>query len=182
MALGFHKSLFGYNCEEVTEYVHKTITSNQEIQNSLNGKIKDANLEIEKLKNVIADMQSEKAQIEEQLAYYQAKYEEIKVLSENIGKLYLVAQTNANAIIDAAEKSKDATYTEIGNNLAVIDSTNDALNEMKSRINELTTEFCIKVDELNGSLLKTKILIENATADSAANKEEYDSVFNSLTK
>ena len=62
------------------------------------------------------------------------------------------------------------------------DSTNDALNEMKSRINELTTEFCIKVDELNGSLLRTKILIENATADSAANKEEYDSVFNSLTK
>ncbi|MBQ7107293.1 MAG: hypothetical protein IJN93_07275 [Clostridia bacterium] len=182
MALGFHKSLFGYNCEEVTEYVHKTITSNQEIQNSLNNKIKDANLEIDKLKSLISDMNTEKAQIEEQLAYYQAKYEEIKILSENIGKLYLVAQTNANAIINAAEKSKDATYTEIGNNLAVIDSTNESLNEMKTRINELTAEFCSRVDELNGSLLKTKLLIENATADSAASKEEYDTVFNSLTK
>ena len=53
---------------------------------------------------------------------------------------------------------------------------------MKTRINELTAEFCNRVDELNGSLLKTKLLIENATADSAASKEEYDTVFNSLTK
>ena len=182
MALGFHNSLFGYNCEEVTEYVHKTITSNQEIQNALNNKIKEAKLEIGKLNDAIVEVNNEKAQLEEQLNFYKAKYEEIKVLSENIGKLYLVAQTNANAIIDAAEKSKDATYTEIGNNLAVIDSTNLSLNDMKSRINSLTAEFCNQVDELNNSLLKTKEIIENATMDAAASKEEYDTVFNSLTK
>ncbi len=182
MALGFHKSLFGYNCEEVTEYVHKTITSNQEIQNSLNNKIKDAQSEISKLNSTIDSINNEKAQIEEQLAYYQAKYEEIKVLSENIGKLYLVAQTNANAIIDAAEKSKEAANAEINNNIAAIDNTNASLNDIKERINELTREFCSKVDELNGSLLKTKAIIENAALDADADKQEFDSVFESLTK
>ena len=182
MALGFHKSLFGYNCEEVTEYVHKTISSNQEIQNSLNKKIKDAEQKISELNTEIDSINNEKSEIQKQLEFYQAKYEEIKVLSENIGKLYLVAQTNANAIIDAAEKSKEAANSEIANNIAVIDSTNESLNDMKVRINELTADFCAKVDELNNSLIKTKAIIDSADVDAATSKQEYETVFESLTK
>ena len=38
--------------------------------------------------------------LEQKLNEFNAKYEEIERLSENIGKLYLVAQTNSQAIID----------------------------------------------------------------------------------
>ncbi len=182
MALGFHKSLFGYNCDEVSEYVRKTLASNQEIQNSLNEKIKNFEAQVGGLSSTIKDLEAQKAESEQQLEFYKEKYDEVKTLSENIGKLYLVAQTNANAIMNAAEDAKASAKAEIDNNISVIDATNESLNKMKVYVAEITAEFAARVDELNNSLEKTKFIIKRSTEISDETKAEFETIFNSLTK
>ncbi len=182
MALGFHKSLFGYNCDEVVQYIQKSNATNQEIQNSLNQKIKDNQEVILNLQNDIKNFNSQINELSQQADFYKTKYEEIKTLSENIGKLYLVAQTNAKAIITAAQQSKSVTDDEINSNIALIDKTNASLNSMKQYITQITDEFTKKVDELNVSLIETKAIISGNSNKIEEHKENFDSVYESITK
>ena len=119
MALGFRKSIFGYNCEDVSEYLLKNQNSHKQAVAALNDtinelreKLADAEENNTKLCGVNSDLQS-------QLDFYKSKYEEVKTLSENIGKLYLVAQTNAKSIINAADEARAASLEEIEDNIAV---------------------------------------------------------------
>ena len=61
--------------------------------------------ELKLSKDEYDNLMAEKAIVDEKLEAFNQKYEEIERLSENIGKLYLVAQANAQAIMKNSESS-----------------------------------------------------------------------------
>ena len=182
MALGFRKSLFGYNQEDVAEYINRQAVKNTEIQTELNAKIKANAEQINELTEKLEKLNTENAELNEKIAFYREKYEEVKTLSDNIGKLYLVAQTNAKAIMSAADQAKNATDNEIEQNIAVIDSTNEMLNTLKAKVAEVCDNFKSDVDKLNSTLLDAKATIEGSAIEHKESLESFDKLYASLKK
>lgn len=180
MALGFRKSLFGYNTEDVTEYINRQSVKHAEVQTELNAKIKESEKKISVITDALNLANEENNNISKELAFYKEKYEEVKTLSDNIGKLYLVAQTNAKAIMNAANEAKDATDNEIKLNISAIDSANEELNALKGKIAELCETFTNDVDKINETLASTKAIIENSTATQEENTNQFEKVYSNL--
>lgn len=180
MALGFRKSLFGYNQEDVAEYINKQSIKHTEIQTELNSKISISEQKINELTAALSLKREENKKILSELEFYREKYEEVKTLSDNIGKLYLVAQTNAKAIMSAANEAKSATDSEIKQNISAIDAANEALNIVKNKINALCDSFTNDVDNLNKTLLNTKAIIENTSAKQEERSENFEKVYSKL--
>ena len=182
MALGFKKSLFGYNCEDVSEYLHKSENSHKQAIAALNASIEEikdklanANSEKEKLINDKNDLQG-------QLDFYKSKYEEVKTLSENIGKLYLVAQTNAQSIIDTANKTRIASIEEIQENISLLNNTNASLAEIKQSVISMSENFVNEIEKLTESLEEIKKSALAADENGNAKVENFEKVFNKITK
>ena len=93
---GFRRSLFGFNTDDVLEYIEKTHKSFSKKQDALNQKADSLAKDLELSKEQYDNLMAEKAIVDEKLNAFVEKYEEIEKLSENIGKLYLVAQANAH--------------------------------------------------------------------------------------
>ncbi len=180
MALGFRKSLFGFNQEDVTDYISRQAVKNTQIQTELNTKIKENEKQIASLIEAVNIANEENGNITKQLDFYREKYEEVKTLSDNIGKLYLVAQSNAKAIMSAANEAKTATDSEIQQNIAAIDAANEALNSIKLKINDLCDNFTSDVEKLNQTLKNTKSIIENSTTEQDKQTENFEKVYKSL--
>ena len=100
MAIGFRKSLFGFNTNDVINYIDKMHTAFQDKQTTLNNELEKLNGELSLSKENYDSLLKEKDEIAAKLNEFEEKYAEIQRLSEVIGKLYLVAQANAKAIIE----------------------------------------------------------------------------------
>ncbi len=182
MALGFRKSLFGYNCEEVLEHISKITADNKQTVLTLKDKIKSREEENLKLLSEAEDLNKKLLEINESLEFYKSKYEEIKNLSDNIGKLYLVAQTNAKAIVSAADAAHISSKTEIDRNISVLEEAEAALNGAKQKLNDLNREFSSQVTVLSQELEEIRELA--LTADTAKNEnvQSFEQAFKSITE
>ena len=182
MALGFRKSLFGYNCEDVSEFLHKSENSHKQAIASLNASIEEIK---DKLASANADIEmlvKDKNELQNQLDFYKSKYEEVKTLSENIGKLYLVAQTNAKSIIDTADKARAASIEEIQENISLLNNTNASLSEIKQSVIAMSENFINEIEKLTESLDEIKKIATAAEENGNAKVENFEKVFNNLTK
>ena len=110
---GFRRSLFGFNTDDVLEYIEKTHKSFSKKQNALNEKAENLANELSLSKEQYENLMAEKAVVDEKLNAFMAKYDEIEKLSENIGKLYLVAQANAQAIMSSSEENLNMSNEEV---------------------------------------------------------------------
>ncbi len=182
MALGFRKSIFGYNCEEVSEYLHKKDYENKQIVASLNQKINGLTDELSKINNTNAELSENIKELTEQLDFYKSKYEEVKTLSENIGKLYLVAQTNAKAIINSANETRTLTENEIEENLALINNTNSSLLTLKSDLINLSNTFVSEIERLSVSLDKIKCLAQGSKENADNGVQNFEKVYDNIVK
>lgn len=182
MALGFKKSLLGYNCEEVSSYIYKTSQENKELVASLNNKIKEGNKLLEVKDEQCEKLSNQIVELNEQLSFYKSKYEEVKKLSENIGKLYLVAQTNAKAIISAANDASTLAQNEMQNNISLIAQTDASLLQLKTDLLNISNNFVSEVDKLQEKLNAVKNLSKVAEAEQNEKTENFDAVYNSLKK
>lgn len=180
MALGFRKSLFGYNQEDVAEFINRQSIKHTEIQTELNAKIKENEKQISSIKEALTLANEENARILSELTFYKEKYEEVKTLSDNIGKLYLVAQTNAKSIMNAANEAKDATDNEIKQNIIAIDAANGELNELKIKIEKFCENFSSDVDKINETLASTKAIIEKSATKQEETTANFEKVYSNL--
>ena len=113
MSVGFRKSLFGFNCDDVIEYIEQSHKNFSEKENQLNQKIDTLDNTIETINAQLEDVKSAKTAVEAQLKEYTDKYDEIERLSQNIGKLYLVAQANAKSVMqNSAENPHLSSRTD----------------------------------------------------------------------
>ena len=182
MSVGFRKSLFGFNCDDVIEYIEKSQMDFSEKESNLNKKIDELDATVTGINTQLEDVKSAKAAVEAQLKEYTDKYDEIERLSQNIGRLYLVAQANAKSVMQNSAENRDIANREVEKNLHSIDNAQESLESLKSEIMQTSAEFADKVDMLVSSLNTAREQIEGNNAESRKLAEQFDSVVTEITK
>lgn len=182
MAVGFRKSVFGFNRDDVIAYINKLHQNFSKKENALKEEIQKHNNLIVELEVKQKALIEEKSALEQKVEEYNQKSAEIERLSENIGKLYLVAQTNAKTIMNNAEENSRISNAEIKKNVSAIEQTQYALDELKTSITKTAENFTYELGNLIDSLAKAK---EKITSDEKVDEEAsavFSSVFDALAK
>ncbi|MEE1073867.1 MAG: hypothetical protein U0K93_00145 [Acutalibacteraceae bacterium] len=169
MAIGFRKSLFGFNQNDVVDYIEKTHIKFKTKTDELNNKLEEAKRDYDNLTK-------EKDEINNKLNEFIKKADEIEMLSEKIGKLYLVSQSNAQAIMTNAEENKEKAQQEVTKNLSAIDEAHVSLNELRTSIISTSENFIKEVDTLLSSLATTRDQINENIAESDNALEHFEKV------
>lgn len=180
MAIGFRKSLFGFNAADVMGYIETAQRANAEKLSTLETENEDLKASFEELNVKFNDICSEKNALAEQLREYTKKYEEINRLSENIGKLYLVAQANAQAIMKNSNEIGEQAAAEAERNLTSIADAQQSLNSVKQELLDTTTDFCGRISELIASLEDARGRIAEVSSDSKQRSADFNAVYDSL--
>ena len=81
MALGFRKSLFGYNTEDVAEYINRQSIKHTEIQTELNSKIKESEKQISAISEALNIANEENSNISKELAFYKENTKRLRPLA-----------------------------------------------------------------------------------------------------
>ncbi|MDO4608826.1 MAG: hypothetical protein Q4B40_06515 [Clostridia bacterium] len=182
MSVGFRKSLFGFNCDDVIEYVEQSHKKFSEKENELNQKIEALDNTIANINSQLEDVKNAKSAVEVQLKEYTDKYDEIERLSQNIGRLYLVAQANAKSIMQNSTDNKDIANKEVERNLGSIDDAHEALDALKAEIMQTSADFVKKVDTLVSSLSNAREQINTKNADNRELTEQFESLLADINK
>ena len=182
MAIGFRKSLLGFNCNDVMDYIEKTHKNFVTKEKKLSQEIEELSKSIEKITAQNTKLEAEKQELDNQIKAFNAKYEEIERLSENIGKLYLVAQTNAQTIIENSKNSAEISNEEVNRNLYSIDEAHESLEMLRNNITKTSNDFVAEVDRLMNSLTDTRLKISENKENIEAAKREFNEIFESIVK
>ena len=182
MAVGFKKSLFGFNCADVIEYIERSQKGFAEKEKELSEQVDMLSRDLDLSNENYRKLSNEKELIAKKLADFSEKYEEIERLSENIGKLYLVAQANAQAIMANSEKNADLANKEVEKNLSAINDAHDSLDSLKKTIRQTSDEFLSEIDGLISSLDEARESISTNISADADLKNQFDQVYRTLTK
>ena len=182
MAVGFKKSLFGFNCGDVMKYIEHSQKNFAEKEKELSNQVEELSRDLDLSNENYRKLNDEKELISKKLADFSEKYEEIERLSENIGKLYLVAQANAQAIMANSEKNADLANKEVEKNLSAINDAHESLDSLKKSIMQTSNEFLSEIDGLISSLNETRETISANIASDEEHKNQFDEVYRTLTK
>ena len=182
MSVGFRKSFLGFNCDDVIEYIQNSHKKFTEKEKELNLKINDLDKTIAAVNAQLDDVKAAKASVEAQLKEYTDKYDEIERLSQNIGKLYLVAQTNAKAIMQNSTDNREIANHEVEKNLHSIDNAHEELEALKAEIMQTSNEFVNKVDTLVASLSNARDQVSKNNVDNKELTEQFESLLVEIGK
>ena len=182
MAVGFKKSLFGFNCGDVMQYIERSQKSFAEKEKELSEQVDTLSRDLDLSNENYRRLNDEKELISKKLADFSEKYEEIERLSENIGKLYLVAQANAQAIMANSEKNADLANKEAEKNLSAINDAHESLDSLKKSIMQTSNEFLSEIEGLISSLNETRETISANIVTDEEHKNQFDEVYRTLTK
>lgn len=180
MSVGFRKSLFGFNCDDVIDYIQASHKNFSEKENELNKKITELDNVIAEINTQLVEVKKSKSDVELQLKEYTDKYDEIERLSQNIGKLYLVAQANAQSIMKNTAESSDITSREVEKNLSSIDTAHDSLAKLKQDILKTSDDFVSKVDSLVSSLSTAREQVVQNNDSNRKLVESFETVFTDI--
>ncbi len=168
MSVGFRKSLFGFNSDDVIAYIEESHKKFSAKEAELNKKINSLDETIIAVNAQLDSVKEAKASVEAQLKEYTDKQDEIERLSQNIGKLYLVAQANAKSIMQNSTENQDITNREVEKNLHSIDNAHEQLAALKAEIMQTSNDFINRVDTLVSSLATAR---EQVTQKNIINQE-----------
>ena len=182
MTVGFRKSLFGFNTDDVINYIQKTHKTFAAQTEKLTEKADSLAKELQLSKDDYEKLMQEKSIVDQKLNAFNEKYEEIERLSENIGKLYLVAQANAQAIMANSKQNAEISALEVEKNLSSIDQAHESLNALRESIIKTSDDFIKEVNILLDSLEQTREKITSNDQQTKYAKENFDAVYESLVK
>ncbi len=180
MSIGFKKSLFGFNCNDVIDYIERLHTKFKNKTDELTQKTEELSQDLALSKENYQKLLEEKNALSEKLDEFSQKAEEIEKISENIGKLYLVSQANAKVLMSNAEESTNIAKTEVEKNLSAIDEAHISLNELRRNIQKTSDDFIKEVDVLLGSLDATREQITKNFETSNIAVEDFESILESI--
>lgn len=177
MSSSFRKSLFGFNCDDVISYIESTHQSYTQKEAELKNEIEELSESLELVNSELNAARFANSRLERELKDYNDKYDEIERLSQNIGKLYLVAQANARAVMKNTAEAEEISRIETEKNLNALSEAHQSLDELKSKILTTSASFASQVEELLNSLDSAR---ERITEQSEASREITER-FNSLS-
>ena len=180
MKIGFRKSLFGFKPDDVLAYIGITQKMFSDKEAAFTAQLEELKQNLDRSAESFRQLENEKNEIAAKLAEFNEQYEEIGRLSENIGKLYLVAQANAQAIMSSSEESAELTDHEIEKNLSTIEQAHVSLDGLKQNILATSSDFIKEVDNLLESLNETRRQIEDNTNKNADRKKNFDTIYENL--
>ena len=181
MAVGFRKGLFGFNCDDVMQYIEKTHKSFSKKEAEFKEKIDALNTTLDAANETIENIKVEKTLLEAKLKEFTDKQEEIERLSQNIGKLYLVAQANAKSVMENAQQNSELARVEVERNMSAVTEAQESLNQLKTEILIASESFSKELDRLVTEFNKTKTDIIVNTSEIDEKFKEFDSILKDMT-
>ena len=181
MAVGFRKGLFGFNCDDVMQYIEKTHKSFSKKEADFKEKIDALNTTLDAANETIENIKVEKTLLEAKLKEFTDKQEEIERLSQNIGKLYLVAQANAKSVMENAHQNSELARVEVERNMSAVTEAQESLNQLKAEILIASESFSKELDRLVTEFNKTKTDIIVNTSEIDEKFKEFDSILKDMT-
>lgn len=178
MATKFRKSFFGFNSDDVNDYINKTHKEHSEEVTVLNEKIESLSDSLSVAETNLRKIASENAQLQAKLKVYTDKYDEIERLAQNIGKLYVVANANAKAIMESAESNIDISKSEVEKNFKNADDIQKSLLNTRAEITKTAAEFSERLD----GLLRDLEIAKTSVSDNEKSSDQMIEEFNSLIK
>lgn len=182
MSVGFRKSLFGYNQDDVIDYIKKLHASFADKEAKFESQISELEENINSLCLKLEASENEKSGLQSKVDEYNSKRAEMERLSENIGKLYLVAQTGAKTVMTNAEEDWEASYAQIERNVSAIEETHSALDELRKNIRETADSFNNELTSLMASLEETKEKLSKDREENGKVSEEFSSLMEAVSK
>ncbi len=180
LTAGFRRSLFGFNSEDVLNFVNN-------LQKEHAGKTQQLNQQIESLNQTVSTMQDENVTLQaerdglaEQIQAFHDKFEEIERLAQNIGKLYLIAQNSSRSIMENTNESRALAQSEIDKNLDVLSETQAAIENIRIQMQEMSQRFSLEMEKLNTSLGTAKEQIAERSAESNNHADQFAAVLEML--
>ena len=154
---GFRRSLMGFNRDDVLNYISASD--------------KKTKLQIDSLNNEIKELKNELLESKKTIEKYKSKEDEIERISKGIGTLYMMAKSNAEAMLSAAKSSMETSKAEVQKNLNLLEDTKQNIFDVKEKINSLNNDFQSESEKIALSLESAKSNIEenNNKADNAKN-------------
>lgn len=180
MSATFRKSLFGFNSDDVMAYIQKSHKEHTEKETVLSEKVEKLNNELSVANANVSDLSEKNAELEAELKNFKDKYDEIERLAQNIGKLYVVANANANAIMQTAKENQEISENQVEQNLNYVNSTQASLLEAKEKIENIASDFSSQLEDLLGSLNLAKHNISINNSEASSKIDEYEQISNTL--
>lgn len=171
MKLGFKKSIFGFNCNEVIGYIKK----NHELFIETKEKYEE---EIKQLKSKIDSQEHSISFLSSELDKYVEKEAEINELAEKIAEMYLVSKSGAEAILQNAVDNKIQSEKLVESNLEAVTNANNTLENLETELSQTVETFNKKVESLKQNLSETKQDLKLRNEDS----EGFQKVFQEISK
>ncbi len=159
MSVKFRNSLFGFNKEDVYSYVSAAKETEYKYENKirdLKEEVGKLNSSIEILNKTVTSLSTDLANANAKVLEFEAREEALTRLSESIGRLYLVAQTNAKAIAEASKSNIEASENAVAVNMAAADLAENDFDEIETKLNEQVDAFNKQITELKEALSITR--------------------------
>lgn len=179
MAVKFKNSLLGFNKEDVLKYVYsvkETEAQNAQKIAELEHKLNELTVELNQAQSSLSKAESENVQLRAKTEDFEAREAAITRLSESIGKLYLVAKTNAKSIVNAAKESVELSKAAVDKNIQMAETTGECLSDIENELLATAQKFTAEIESIKQRLNDTKLKVsENNTVI-----DEKESVMDSL--
>ncbi len=187
MSVEFRNAFIGFNKDDVLSYVHKKDSELKALSSSADAKIGALEASLSKLTEeykdalaVVATLSAESSALKEKVAEYEKQADELKALSEKVGKLYLVSRSTAETIVANAEESSALIEKQNADSLEGITSTQNSLKEVAENVLSASKEFVKRLDTLNSSLEQAKATVDGNSRSTAVISEEFAELYAKL--
>lgn len=166
MSKGFRKSLFGFNSSDVLSYIAAADKAAKEKTDELKNEISVLKATCQKL----TDLNRE---LEEKNAEYESKKEQIRIMSENVARMYLSAKTTSRIMVEKAESSRKLIEDENREHLETLSKTNESMKSVKEQITATADSYCEELEQLCASLESIKNEIDKNQKDTETAVKEF---------
>lgn len=188
MAVEFRSSFFGFNRDDVFDYVHKKDAEMKILTASMNEKLHVLEEELAQLKADFneavknnSELSSENSRLSSELEVFKSKSDEIDSLSRKIGKLYLVSKSSAKSIVERAEENAQILDEQTKLRLSNIEQTEESLHTITKHIVSASEKYVSELSSLSVSLAEAKEKVGNKDAERIRISEEFSEIYEKLS-
>ena len=171
MSAGFRKSLFGFNQNDVIEYVRKSSEAAKQRENELLGALEESKKENEILEET-------NIQLSSRVAEFERKCNEINAMCEKMSRLYVTAKASSKALVDNTEENCKVLQVQIDNNLNTLEEVQSALSKLKSQVMKTADVYTKEVDSVSDCLQTAKDVINSNKEDSEDALKKFGEALN----
>lgn len=164
--LGFRKGLFGFNCDDVVEYIDKNHKLFEDKKSEYESKI-------DSLENKLEESRKQAEYLSAQLDGYIKKEKEIDEMAERISEIYLTSKISAEAILKNVEKNKALVDKLVNDNICAVNSADEKLAELKAELNGKVSDFNENMETIKQGISDTAKTLEKNNKEIAEFEKIY---------